>query len=183
MDLKKGIKIMQHSPIIHEIKFYQQTLKLIHPVDEYKHFFYITITPIINDLGLNVKSQYDKLQNESKWESQIFTLNNHNRTLCIPLSKLDSWLSSVFSLTKFKDKMYRYQNELLGAIKIYYDEYLEIQKQNNIENAKKLAIKESENAKQNEPIIQTQYITENSGCGLSLEKICLLGVIFGDWSE
>jgi len=105
------------------VPFYSDTVVLV----ERQNQPYVAMKPIVNNLGLNWKSQYEKLS--AKFSSTISIIetvgeDGKNREMvCLPLRKLPAWLYSINPgkvAPELRDAIIRYQEECDEALWNYW---------------------------------------------------------------
>lgn len=92
---------------------------------------YTPMKPIVEDMGLDWKSQYVKLQdNQARWSTMVISTivagdGKIREMLCIPLRKLAGWLMTIHPnrvKPEIRDTIIRYQNECDDVLWQYWTE-------------------------------------------------------------
>jgi phage antirepressor YoqD-like protein len=89
---------------------------------------YVPVRRLCNNLGLSTNGQLKKIKNAPHiWEQEyiVIPINGINqKTLCLPISKLEAWLLSINSnkvKLELKDKLLSYQKECIEVLHNYWN--------------------------------------------------------------
>lgn len=89
---------------------------------------YAPVKPIIENMGLDWKTQYRKITNENRWGMVIMTIpltteKNTQETCCMPVRKLPAFLATINPKkvkAELREKIELYQNECDNALWDYW---------------------------------------------------------------